>query len=273
LWRSLGAEVTLIEATERLLPLEDVASSTALARAFTRRGIDVRTGTALASLQCSGDGVTVTVGDGATLQVDQVLVAVGRRPNTAGVGLAEAGVLDERGYVVVDPLGRTSNDALWAVGDVLPTPALAHAAFAEGFVVADAIAGLDPDPVAHHLVPRVTYCAPEVASVGWTEVEARARFGDEVTATTQTMAGNAKALIEGRGAGAIKLVCAPNGMLVGAHVVGPSATELIAELGLATSWEALAVEVGHVVHAHPSIAESVRETALVAAGTPFHAHL
>lgn len=270
LWRSLGAEVTIVEALDRLLPLEDPDSSKALARAFKGRGIDVRVGVGLGRAKAGDDSVRVELADGKTLEVDQVLVAVGRRARTANVGLEALGVLDDRGRVVADARGRTAVEGIWAVGDVLPTLALAHAAFAEGFVVADAIAGLDPLPVDHRNVPRVTYCTPEVASVGLTEPEAREQHGD-VRATMLPLAGNARSLIEGVG-GHVKLVSLTDGTLVGGHVVGPSATELVAELGLATTWGALVEELGDVVHAHPSLSESVREAALAAAGLPFHAH-
>jgi dihydrolipoamide dehydrogenase len=270
LWRSLGSNVVLVEAAAAMVPLEDPDSSAALQRAFQRRGIDVRTGTTVASAAVAGDGVDVQLDDGSALRCDQLLVAVGRRPATSAMGLEALGVLDDRGYVVVDSVGRTKVENLWAVGDAVRTLALAHAAFAEGFVVADLIAGLPTEPLDHSLIPRVTYSTPEVASVGMTEPEARNALGD-VRVTTSTFAGNARAMIEGVG-GHVKLVHAPDGRLVGAHVVGPSATELIAELGLATSWEALASELGEVVHAHPSLAENVREAALAAAGLPFHAH-
>jgi dihydrolipoamide dehydrogenase len=270
LWRSLGSEVTVVEALDRLLPLEDPDSSAVLTKAFKARGIDVRTGVGLVGAKAGDDDVRVELADGTVLQVDQVLVAVGRRARTAGIGLDTLGVLDERGRVVTDSLGRTAVEGLWAVGDVLPTLALAHAAFAEGFAVADSIAGVAVRPVDHTQIPRVTYCTPEVASVGLTETEARAAHGD-VRVTKVTLAGNARALIEGT-PGQVKLVCLPDGTLLGAHLVGPSATELIGELGLATAWGALAEEVADVVHAHPSLSEATREVALAAAGLPFHVH-
>jgi dihydrolipoamide dehydrogenase len=269
-WRSMGADVMIVETLERLLPAEDPSSSAALTKALSRRGIEVRTGMGLVSAKAGEDGVLVELSDGSALPVDQVLVAVGRRPSTSGLGLGELGVLDERGMMLADPLGQTAVGGLWAVGDVTGSLALAHAAFAEGFVVADAIAGLDPRPVDHHSIPRVTYCNPEVASVGLTEPEARAKHGD-VRATMLPLAGNARALIEGVG-GHVKLVHLDDGTLVGGHVVGPSATELIAELSLATAWGALVEELGDVVHAHPTLSESIREAALAAAGLPFHFH-
>jgi dihydrolipoamide dehydrogenase len=270
LWRSLGAEVRIVEALAGLLPAEDPSSSQFLARAFRARGIEVHTGVALESAKAGDDDVVVELSNGSSFHADQVLVAVGRRPRTEGLGLAELGVLDDRGAVVVDPLGRTPRDGLWAVGDVLAGLDLAHAAFAEGFVVADAIAGLDPVPLDLRAVPRVTYCDPEVASVGLTEPEAREAFPD-VGVTVLPMGGNARAIIEGTG-GQVKLVCAADGTVLGGHVVGPSATELVAELSLATTWGALAGELGDVVHAHPTLSESLREAALAAAGLPFHFH-
>jgi dihydrolipoamide dehydrogenase len=253
-----------------LASLEDPDSSAALAEAFAARGIDVRTGVGLAGAKAGDASVRVELADGTTFEVDQVLIAVGRRPRTADIGIAELGVLDERGQVVADPLGRTAVDGLWAVGDVLPNLALAHAAFAEGFAVADAVAGLPARPVDHTQVPRVTYCTPEVASVGLTEPEARAAH-DGVKTTKLALSGNARARIEGSG-GHVKLVCLADGTVVGAHLVGPSATELIGELGLATAWGALAEELADVVHAHPSLSEANREAALAAAGLPFHVH-
>jgi dihydrolipoamide dehydrogenase len=215
-----------------------------------------------------GDDVVVELAGGETLDADQVLVAVGRRPATGGFGLEDLALLDERGYVKVDVLGRSPIDGIWAVGDVVPTLALAHVAFAEGFVVADAIAGLEPLPVDHHQAPRVTYSTPEVASVGLTEPQAKAAFG-QVTATRVTLGGNARALIEGVG-GQVKVVSDGGGIVVGVHVVGPGATELISEATLATSWGALNREVGEIIHAHPTLGEAMREAMLAAAGMPFH---
>lgn len=270
LWRSLGAEVHIVEGQDALLPTEDPASSAFLARAFRARGIDVRTGVALGSAKAGDDGVEVELSDGSSLHADQVLIGVGRRPRTEGIGLDELGVLDARGAIETDQWGRTRLEGLWAVGDAVNGVALAHAAFAEGFVVADAIAGLGPAPVDPRAVPRVTYCAPEVASVGMTEPQAREHYGD-VRTTVYSLSGNARSLIEGVG-GQVKLVCTPEGTVVGGHLVGPSATELIGELSLATTWGALASELGDIIHAHPTLSESLREAALGAAGLPFHLH-
>jgi dihydrolipoamide dehydrogenase len=272
LWRSFGSDVTLVEAAPRILPLEDTDSSVAVARAFRARGIGLRTSTSITRAVVAHDGVSVALADGTSHLCDQLLVAVGRRPSTSGFGLESLGVLDGRGYVQVDPFGRTEIPGLWAVGDAIATLSLAHAAFAEGFVVADSIAGVSTAPVERSSIPRVTYSSPEVASVGLTEREALEVHGHaNVRVTTTSFGGNARAAIDGT-SGHVKLVTLTDGPVIGAHVVGPSATELIAELGLAVSWEAFADELAAVVHGHPTLSENVREAALAAAGVPFHVH-
>jgi dihydrolipoamide dehydrogenase len=294
MWRPFGTEVTVVEALDRVLPLEDADSSRLLERAFKRRGIDVLTGARVQSVAREGETATVTVevgGDTRELTADRVLVAVGRGPNTDDSGAAELGVLDERGFVETDAFGATAIDGLWAVGDVRPTLALAHAAFAEGFVVADRIAGIpDVDAVDHVHTPRVTYCHPEVASVGLTEAQARERYGDDMVATASaSFRGNAKGLIAGVD-GTVKVVHLTGGgdvvtpgigvdptgtvagPVVGVHVVGPHATDIIAEATLATRWEALPAELAAITHAHPSLYEALGEAFQSAAGVPFHAH-
>lgn len=283
MWAPMGTEVTVVEALDRVLPLEDPDSSTAVQRAFRTKGIDVRTGATVVGVTRDGDVARVVVeraGEVEELEADVVLVAVGRGPNTDDCGAAEAGVLDDGGFVVTDGLGRTEVDGVWAVGDVRPTLALAHAAFAEGFVVADAIAGLDPQPVDHTQTPRVTYCHPEVASVGLTEPEAREQHGEVVT-TTYSLKANAKGIIHDS-AGFVKVIAAavdespayPDGIgpTLGVHVVGPMATDIIGEAALATSWEALPSEVAAITHAHPSLYESMGEAFMALAGVPFHGH-
>jgi dihydrolipoamide dehydrogenase len=284
MWRPMGTEVTVVEALDRVLPLEDPDVSRAVQRSYGRRGIDVRVGTRVVGVSRDGDvGRVVVEHDGSVeeLVADVVLVAVGRAPNTADTGATEAGILDERGYVTADPLGRTAVAGVWAVGDVLPTLALAHAAFAEGFVVADAVAGRDPQPVDHVQTPRVTYCHPEVASVGLTEPEAREVHGDQVLTTTYSLKANAKGIIHGAD-GFVKVVAArveegpatPDGIgpVLGVHVVGPSATDLIGEATLATSWGALPSELAAITHAHPSLYEAMGEAFQAIAGVPFHGH-
>lgn len=269
-WRSMGTDVTIVEALDRLLPLEDESSSAFVTRAFERRGIDVRTGVRVESVSVTAGRALVALTDGSSVDADQVLVAAGRAPNTSSLGAEEMGLLDDRGFVKVDSHCRTSLDGVWAVGDVIRTLALAHAAFEEGFLVADAIAGRSPAAIVYENVPRVTYSRPEVASVGLTEAQARAQR-DDVVVTVESMAGNARAIVDGED-GQVKVVAAGDGELLGVHVVGPTATELVAEAALATAWGALAVEAAGVVHAHPTFGEGLRETFLSAAGLPFHVH-
>jgi dihydrolipoamide dehydrogenase len=278
MWHPFGTEVIVIEALDRALPLEDVDSSKAVQRAFKKKGIEVLTSTMVEKVAvgqtASGAEATVEVsvdGGSRSIEADVVLVAIGRAPNTADTGAAELGILDDRGFAVTDEYGRTSVDGVWAVGDVLPTLALAHAAFSEGFVVADVIAGERIEPVDYDLVPRVTYCHPEVASVGLTEEAARERFGDDVDTTTYNLRANARALIAGVD-GHVKLVTRRGGQTLGVHIVGPHATDLIAEATMATYWEALPAEVAAITHAHPTLYEAIGEAFLAASGTPFHGH-
>jgi dihydrolipoamide dehydrogenase len=283
MWEPMGTKVTVVEALDRVLPLEDPDASKTVARSYKKRKIDVRTGTTVVGVSREGDVGRVVVEKGGNveeLEADVVLVAIGRAPNTGDTGAAEVGVLDERGFVQTDELGQTKVSGVWAVGDVRPTLALAHAAFAEGFVVADAIAGLNPTPVDHVQTPRVTYCHPEVASVGLTEPEAKEAHGEVVTATYSLKA-NAKGIIHGSD-GFVKVIAAkvpespayPDGVgiTLGVHVVGPMATDIIGEAALATSWEALPSEVAAITHAHPSLYEAMGEAFQAIAGVPFHGH-
>jgi dihydrolipoamide dehydrogenase len=277
LFRSLGAEeVTVVEALERIAPLEDADLSKQLARNYRKRGITTIAPGMVESVKVDGDEATVTVRVGEDEQqhvVDTVLVAVGRAPRTEGVGFEQLGVTDERGFVPVDGHCRTSADGVFAVGDLLPPPALAlaHAGFAEGFLVADVIAGLDAPPIDYTQVPRVTYTSPEVASVGLTEAQAKERFGDAVS-SSYSLRGNAKGIIHDSD-GFVKVVTGgPEGAVLGVHVIGPHATDLIAEAQLITAWEALPSEVARLVHPHPTLAEAMGEAHLAAAGVPFHTH-
>jgi dihydrolipoamide dehydrogenase len=273
LWRSLGAEeVTVVEALDRIAPLEDPDLSKQLARNYRKRGITTVAGAMVESVKVEGDTATVRFGD-TEVVVDTVLVAVGRAPRTDGIGLEALGVVNDRGYVNVDEWGRTSADGVYAVGDLLPPPALAlaHAGFAEGFLAADVIAQAgDPQPIDYAQVPRVTYTSPEVASVGLTEPQAKEKAGD-VVATSYSFRGNAKGIIHDSD-GFVKVVAAKDGEVLGVHVIGPHATDLIAEAQLITAWGALPSEVAALVHPHPTLAEAMGEAHLAAAGTPFHTH-
>ena len=279
MWAPMGTDVTVVEALDRALPLEDPDCSKAIQRAYRKRGIDVLTSAKVKAVKTGSGSASVVVdfdGNEIELEAEVVLVAIGRAPNTADTGADELGILDDRGFVVTDDHGRTEVDGIWAVGDVRPTLALAHAAFAEGFVVGDLLAGEENvQPVDHVQVPRVTYCHPEVASVGLTEPEARERFGDDgVTSTTYSLKANAKALIAGSDDGFVKVVARTGefGETVGVHIVGPHATDLIGEAALVTDWGALPAEVAAITHAHPTLYEAMGEAFLAASGTPFHGH-
>lgn len=273
-WRSFGAEVTVVEALPRLVPNEDEFCSTQLARAFRRRRITTRTGVRFAEATRHGDAVTVTLESGEEIEADLLLVAVGRGPNTTGHGFAEAGVPMAEGFVTVDDRLRTGLDGVYAVGDVTPGLQLAHRGFAHGIFVAEDIAGLDPAPVTDDGIPRVTYCDPEIASVGLTEDAARDRY-DEVHTLTYDLAGNGKSQIL-QTAGAVKLVQAGpaggDGPVVGVHMVGSRVGELIGEAQLVYNWEALPADVAPLIHAHPTQSEALGEAHLALAGKPLHTH-
>ena len=273
-WRSFGAEVTVVEALPRLVPAEDEFCSTQLARAFRRRRITARTGVRFAKATRHGDTVTVSLESGEELEADLLLVAVGRGPNTTGHGFAEAGVAMTDGFVTVDERLRTGLDGVYAVGDITPGLQLAHRGFAHGIFVAEDVAGLDPAPVTDDGIPRVTYCDPEIASVGLTEDAARERY-DEVHTFTYDLAGNGRSQIL-RTSGAVKLVQAgpagPDGPVVGVHMVGSRIGELVGEAQLVYNWEALPRDVAPLIHAHPTQSEALGEAHLALAGKPLHTH-
>ncbi|MDD7930025.1 dihydrolipoyl dehydrogenase [Microbacterium sp. NM3R9] len=270
IWRSFGAEVTIVEALDRLLPTEDAALSKALERAFRKRGITARTGVRFAGAESSAGGVTVALEDGSTLDADVLLVAVGRGPVTAGIGLEDAGVELDRGFVRVDERLRTTRAGVWAVGDIVPGLQLAHRSFQQGIFVAEEIAGLRPTVVPDSLVPRVTYSSPEVASVGLTEEQARAAHGEAVVVREYNLAGNGKSEILGT-AGLVKVVRRLDGPVVGVHLVGDRVGELITEGQLVVGWEAHPEDIAPFIHAHPTQSEALGEAFLALAGKPLHA--
>ncbi|WP_224402127.1 dihydrolipoyl dehydrogenase [Pseudonocardia sp. ICBG1034] len=273
-WRSFGAEVTIVEALPRLVPNEDEFCSTQLARAFRRRRITARTGVRFAKATRSGDTVTVSLESGEEIEADLLLVAVGRGPNTTGHGFAEAGVAMDGGFVTVDERLRTNLDGVYAVGDVTPGLQLAHRGFAHGIFVAEDVAGLAPRPVTDDGIPRVTYCDPEVASVGLTEQAARDLHG-EVHTLTYDLAGNGKSQIL-QTSGAVKLVAqgpaGQGGRVLGVHMVGSRIGELVGEAQLVYNWEALPTDVAALIHAHPTQSEALGEAHLALAGRPLHTH-
>jgi dihydrolipoamide dehydrogenase len=273
-YRSFGAEVMIIEALPRLVPAEDEFCSKLLERAFRRRRIAYRTGVRFAAAKQSDHAVTISLESGEDVEADLLLVAVGRGPNTAGQGFEEAGVAMERGFVLTDERLRTNLAGVYAVGDVVPGLQLAHRGFQQGIFVAEDIAGLAPPTIDESGIPRVTYCEPEVASVGLTEAQARERFGD-VQTSTYDLAGNGKSQIL-QTQGAIKLVKQGNegtpGPVVGIHMVGARVGELIGEAQLIYNWDAQAEDVAALVHAHPTQNEALGEAHLALAGKPLHAH-
>ncbi|MGI9132225.1 MAG: dihydrolipoyl dehydrogenase [Candidatus Nanopelagicaceae bacterium] len=269
-WKSFGAEVTIIEGLPHLVALEDESSSKQLERAFRKRGINFELGVRFKSASKDKKGVTVTLEDGKTFTSEVLLVAVGRGPVSANLGYEEAGLTMDRGYVLVDNKCRTNVPDIWAVGDLIPTLQLAHVGFGEGILVAEEIAGLNPRPINYDGVPRVTYSEPEVASVGLTTAQAKER-GHDVVELNYDLAGNGKAQIL-KTAGAIKLVAAKSGQVLGIHMVGARVGELLAEAQLIFNWEADASDVAALIHAHPTLSEAVGEAHLALAGKPLHAH-
>src|SRR3954463_12871352 len=269
-WKSFGAEVTIIEALPHLLPLEEESSSKLLERAFRRRGITFSLGKKFSEAKTTDSGVTVTLEDGTTYDAQLLLVAVGRGPVSEALGYEEAGVEMERGFVKVDSHCRTNLPAVFAIGDLRPGLQLAHVGFAEGIMVAEQVAGLNPPVIDYDGVPRITYCEPEVASVGITAAQAKER-GHDVVEFTYDLAGNGRAQIL-QTAGACKVVAAKDGPVLGVHMVGSRVGDLIAEAQLITNWEALPVEVAQLIHPHPTLSEAVGEAHLALAGKPLHVH-
>jgi dihydrolipoamide dehydrogenase len=272
LYRSLGADVTVVEALPRLAPLEDEDVSKEIAKAFRKRGIASEAGATVRSVRDAGDHAEVVYETGAekTVTAEVCLVAVGRGPVTAFLGLEEAGVaLHEKGFVEVDALLRTSLDHVWAVGDVAATPLqLAHVSFTEGYAVAERIAGIDVPEIDYANIPKVTYCTPEMASVGLTEAQARER-GLDIAVEKLDFRAIGKANILGEG-GFVKVVAEVDGPVLGVHMIGPHVTDLIAEAMLITNWEAVPAEVAALIHPHPSLSEAIGEAHLALAGKPLH---
>lgn len=273
IWASFGAKVTIVEMLPTLVPLEDGDLGKELARAFAKRGITCLVGAKMDDAKVTDNGVTVTVtkdGKSETIEAEVLLVAVGRAPVTKDAGLEAAGVqTDERGFVVIDERLRTTAPGVYAIGDCIPTPALAHVSFAEGMFVAETLAGQDPTPINYDAVPRATYCVPEVGAVGLTEAQARER-GGEIVAHKVNLAAIGKAAILGETAGFCKIVARKEGEILGVHFIGARVTELIAEAMLAVGWEAMPDEVAALIHPHPSLTEVFGEAALALAGRALH---
>jgi len=276
-WRSFGAEVTIVEMAPQLLPLEEEASAKVLQRAFRRRGIGFELGTPFQSVSYTDSGVQVTLSNGKQLAAELLLVAVGRGPVSAGLGYEENGVAMTRGWVDVDPLCRTSVPTISAVGDLINTPQLAHVGFAEGIAVAERLGGLDVRPIDYDGVPRITYSDPEVASVGITSAQAAAR-GINVVEVNYPLGGNGKSVILQTQGQAKVIAEAPStpggqpGRVLGVHLVGARVGELIAEAQLIYNWDAEPDDVAALIHPHPTQSEIIGEAHLALAGKPLHFH-
>ena len=273
-WRSFGAEVTIVEMLPHLLPLEDEASSKLLERAFRRRGIGYELGTRFEGVKGNGTGLTVSLAGGKTLDTELLLVAVGRGPVSAGLGYEAAGVAVERGYVQVDEYCRTNVPTISAVGDLIPGPQLAHVGFAEGILVAERLAALKVTPIDYDGVPRITYSDPEVASVGLTSAQAADR-GLKTVEYTYNLGGNGRSVIL-KTQGAVKVIAISEedgpGRVVGIHLVGSHVGELIAEAQLIYNWDAEPSDVAQLIHPHPTQSEAIGEAHLALACKPLHVH-
>jgi dihydrolipoamide dehydrogenase len=270
-WKSFGVDVTIVEALPHLVPLEDESSSKLLERAFRRRKIGFSLGSRVSGVQTTADGVRVELENGKSFEAELVLVAVGRGPVSQGLGYEEAGVAMDRGFVLVDEYCQTNVPTISAVGDLIPTLQLAHVGFGEGILVAERLAGLPVVPIDYAGVPRVTYSEPEVSSVGLTEAQAREKYGDAIEVLTYDLGGNGRSQIL-KTAGAVKLVRAADGPVVGVHMVGSRVGELIAEAQLIYNWEAVPDEVAQLIHPHPTQSEALGEAHLALAGKPLHSH-
>lgn len=271
-WRSFGAKVTIIEGLPHLVPNEDEIISKTLERAFRKRGIKFKLGTKFSGVTQDDSGVHVTTEDGKTEDGDVLLVAIGRGPVTQDLGYEQIGVTLDRGFVITDELCRTGVPGVYAVGDIVPGLQLAHRGFVQGIMVAEEIAGLNPQPVDENTIPRVTFSEPEIASVGLTEVQAKERYGaDKVKSVNYNLAGNGKSNILGT-TGLVKLVGLEDGPIVGFHAIGARVAEQIGEGELIVGWEAYPEDIAKLIHAHPTQNEAIGEAAMAMAGKPLHAH-
>jgi dihydrolipoamide dehydrogenase len=272
-YAAYGVAVTVLEALPRVLPIEDEEVSTQIARLFSRRDITIRTGVKVKSVTPGSEGVSVEVeaeGKIETLKADQVLMAVGRAARTRGLGLEALGVATERGFVTVSATMETSVKGVYSIGDMAGHQLLAHKAMAEGVVAAEAIAGQSPRPVDYGNVPSCTYCHPQVASIGLTEAAARAG-GREIAVGKFPFTASGKAVAQGETEGFVKVVAdKATGEILGAHIVGPEATELIHEFAVGRTLEATLDEIIHTMHAHPTLSEAAFEATLAALGHPIH---
>ncbi|MFN2489790.1 MAG: dihydrolipoyl dehydrogenase [Actinomycetota bacterium] len=279
IYRSFGAEVEVVEMLDRIAPAEDGDVSDALRKLLGKRGMNFHLGVKVTGAQTTEDGVEVEIekdGETQTLKAERMFVAIGRGPRTDDMGFEEAGVKLDKGYIVVDRSFKTSVDGVYAIGDAIvvpdsgwPHPQLAHVAFLEGMKVAETLAGEDPVPIEYNNIPHVIYCQPEVAAVGLTEQQAK-ESGVDVVVKSYPFTANARALMLGGGQGFVKTVAAKDGAVLGVHIVGPRASDIITEAQLVTSWEAYPSELAELMHPHPTLSEVMGETFLELAGKPLH---
>ncbi len=269
-WKSWGADVTIIEALHHLVPNEDESISKHFERAFRRRGIDFKLGVRFSGVTQNESGVVVSLENGETIEADILLVAVGRGPVTANLGYEEVGVQLDRGFVVVDENLQTSVPGVYAVGDIVPGLQLAHRGYQQGIFVAEVLGGLSPITIEDVNIPKVTYSDPEVASVGLTEAKAAEKFGAEsITSLEYNLAGNGKSSILGT-AGVVKVIRSNDGPVVGVHMIGARVGELIGEAQLIVGWDAHPEDIAPYIHAHPTQNEALGEAFLALAGKPLH---
>ncbi len=266
-----GSQVTIVEMADQMLPGADPDVAAALQRAFRRKNIEVKLGTRFEELKQDGAGVVVTVSHDGTseeLACDKVLAAIGRRPLSADLGLEEASVqTDEKGFVRVDDTLRSSVASVSAIGDLAGGPLLAHKASEEGIAAVEFVAGVDRQPLDHAAIPGCIYAQPQVAWVGMTETQAREAYGDDIKVGKMPFTAVGKAIAAAHTAGFVKIVAEPEyGQIVGAHLVGHGATELLPEIGLAMTLEATTSEIAATTHAHPTLSEALLEAALAAEG-------
>ncbi|GAA3585363.1 dihydrolipoyl dehydrogenase [Klugiella xanthotipulae] len=269
-WRSFGSEVTIIEGLPHLVPNEEETISKQLERAFRRRGINYKLGQRFKSVTQDDSGVTISLENGEIVEAELLLVAVGRGPVTGGMGFEEVGITLDRGFVPTNDRLQTNISGVYAVGDIVPGLQLAHRGYQQGIFVAEEIAGLNPAIVDDLNIPKITYCDPEVASVGLSEAKAHDKFGVEAVSSYEySLAGNAKSEIIGA-SGMVKVVRVKDGPVVGVHMIGGRVGELIGEAQLIVNWEAYPEDVAPLIHAHPTQNESIGEAMLYLAGKPLH---
>ncbi len=271
----LGAQVTILEALPKILPGCDAEAAKVVERSFAKRGVTIRTGVMVHGHTPNGDRTTVNFGDGESLEVEVIVLAVGRRPRTDGLGLEGTAVgITERGFIDVDARCRTAEPGVWAIGDVIATPQLAHIGFAEGMLVVRDALGEDPAPIDYGKVPWCIYCRPEVAFAGHTE-ESAVQAGFEVATSTHRYAGNGRAMIVGETEGLVKVIAERRpdgtaGTILGVHMVGPWVTEQLGQAYLAVNWEATVDEVAAFIQPHPTMSELFGETVLSLTGRSLH---